>query len=211
MASSAQIVSSIHNLREPVFRSAIETLSLSSGSRGLDAGCGMGFQTLLLADAVATGGHVVGLDIAPKLLTYAHQVVGHSDLADRISLQQGDMRQLPFDSDSFDWAWSVDCAGYILLEPLSLITELVRVVRPGGYIAILAWTSEKLLPGYPILEAHLNSTSAGIAPFTRGQKAESHFMCSIGWLRGAGLEDIAVNTFVLNQTIPLFYLHPVAY
>jgi len=39
-------------LREPVLRSAIQALQLPPGSRGLDVGCGIGLQALLLADEV---------------------------------------------------------------------------------------------------------------------------------------------------------------
>ncbi|MEJ2303365.1 MAG: hypothetical protein P8Y14_17710 [Anaerolineales bacterium] len=84
---------------------------------------------------------------------------------------------------AFDWAWSVDCVGYAPIEPLPLVKELARVVKPGGRVAILAWSSEKLLPGYPVLEAHLNATSSGIAPFVRGKKPELHFTRALGWLR----------------------------
>ena len=53
-------------LREPVLRSAIRALQLPSGSRGLDAGCGIGVHTLWLAEAVAPDGHVIGLDLSPE-------------------------------------------------------------------------------------------------------------------------------------------------
>ena len=54
-------------LREPVIRSAIQSLQLPSGSCGLDAGCGIGSHTLLLAEAVAPDGHVTGLDLSTEL------------------------------------------------------------------------------------------------------------------------------------------------
>ncbi|MCB9450258.1 MAG: methyltransferase domain-containing protein [Anaerolineaceae bacterium] len=200
---SAQIASALLPLREPIFRSAIEELQIPIGSRGLDAGCGIGFQTLLLAEAVGTNGHVVGLDISPDLLAYAEQMVEKSDFSGRISFQQGDVCQLPFETNSHDWVWSVDCVGYIPLEPIPLIKELVRVVKPGGYIAILAWSSEKLLPGYPVLEARLNNTAAGIAPFVRGQEPTSHFMRAPGWLHEVGLEEVIAHTFVEDAYAPL--------
>lgn len=56
-------------LREPLLRKIIETLELPIGSQGLDAGCGIGLQTLLLLKAVGENGHVIGLDILPELLT----------------------------------------------------------------------------------------------------------------------------------------------
>ena len=81
--------------------------------------------------------------------------------------------------------------------------ELKRVVKPGGSVAILAWSSEKLLPGYPRLEARLNATSAGIAPFATGRTPESHFLRALGWFRDAGLEEPTARTFVGDAYAPL--------
>ena len=113
------------------------------------------------------------------------------------------MNKLPFDDDTFDWAWSVDCVGYAPIEPLPVVKELERVVKPGGSVAILAWSSEKLLPGYPLLEARLNATSAGIAPFAKGKKPESHFARALGWFRDAGLEECTARTFAGDAHAPL--------
>ena len=51
-------------LQEPVIRSAIQALDLPPGSRGLDAGCGIGHQALLLAEAVGGAGHVTDIDLS---------------------------------------------------------------------------------------------------------------------------------------------------
>ncbi|HEX5942204.1 MAG TPA: hypothetical protein VFY66_07990, partial [Anaerolineales bacterium] len=45
-------------LREPTLRSIIQSLQLPRGSRGLDAGCGIGLQAFLLAEAVGPEGQV---------------------------------------------------------------------------------------------------------------------------------------------------------
>jgi len=201
--NAVQIAPLFHHLREPIFRSAIEILQISSGTCGLDAGCGSGLQTLLLADAVGVDGHVIGIDISSDLISYAEEMGEKSDFSERVSFQQGDIGELPLDNNSLDWAWSVDCVGYFPLDPVPLINELVRVVKQGGHIALLAWSSEKLLPGYPVLEARLNSTTAGIAPFARDRKANTHFMRALRWLHKAGLEDVAANTFVGDAYAPL--------
>jgi demethylmenaquinone methyltransferase/2-methoxy-6-polyprenyl-1,4-benzoquinol methylase len=190
-------------LREPVLRSAIEALRLPWASRGLDAGCGIGLQAVLLAEAVGPAGHVTGLDLSPEFLALAGDVVEKAGLSERVSFREGDVRKLPFDDDTFDWAWSADCVGYAPMEPLPLVKELARVVRPGGCVAILAWSSEKLLPGYPLLEARLMATSAGIAPFVRGGKPASHFLRALGWFRQAGLEQPTARTFVGDAHAPL--------
>jgi demethylmenaquinone methyltransferase/2-methoxy-6-polyprenyl-1,4-benzoquinol methylase len=79
----------------------------------------------------------------------------------------------------------------------------VRVVTPGGNVAILAWSSQQLLPGYPSLEARINSTSAGIAPFVKGKSPEKHFLRALGWFRDAGLEALTAQTFVGAVHAPL--------
>ena len=99
-------------LREPVLRSAIRALQLPAGSRGLDAGCGIGFPALLLAKAVGPAGNITGLDLSPELLVHAEDIVKKAGLSERISFREGDVNKLPFDDDTFDWAWSVDHPDY---------------------------------------------------------------------------------------------------
>jgi ubiquinone/menaquinone biosynthesis C-methylase UbiE len=198
-----QIAMTMNPLRAPVLRSAIQALHLPSGSHGLDAGCGIGLQAMSLAEAVGASGNITGLDLSPELLAYAEDLVKSAGLADRISFREGDINQLPFESNTFDWAWSVDCVGYAPVEPLPLVKEMLRVVKPGGSVAILAWSSEKLLPGYPVLEAHLNATSSGIAPFVRGKKPELHFTRALGWLRDAGLQGLTARTLAGDVHAPL--------
>ena len=190
-------------LREPVIRSAIQALQLPSGSRGLDAGCGIGSHTLLLAEAVAPAGHVTGLDLSPEFLVQAREIANKSSLSEQVSFQEGDVSRLPFDDDTFDWVWSADCVGYAPAEPVPLLKELGRVVKPGGSVAILGWSSQQLLPGYPMLEARLNATSSGIAPFIKGKRPELHFLRALGWFRDAGLEEPRAQTFVGDIHAPL--------
>jgi demethylmenaquinone methyltransferase/2-methoxy-6-polyprenyl-1,4-benzoquinol methylase len=113
------------------------------------------------------------------------------------------MKDLPFADDTFDWVWSMDCVGYAPIEPLPLIEELVRVTKPSGRIALLAWSSQQLLPGHPALEAQLNATSVGIAPFSQGKNPDKHFLRALGWLQQLGLESLNVQTFVSTVHAPL--------
>jgi SAM-dependent methyltransferase len=191
------------SLREPAIRSAIRALRLRRGSRGLDAGCGIGSHTLLLAETVTPEGHVTGLDLSPRFLAHAREAAEKSNLSRCVSFREGNVSNLPFEDDSFDWAWSVDCVGFIPAQPVSLLKELARVVKPGGSVAILLWSSQQLLPGYPVLEARLNATSQGIAPFARGSRPESHFLRALGWFRDAGLEGAAAQPFAGDIHVPL--------
>ncbi len=63
-------------LREPLLRSVIRSLQLPPGSCGLDAGCGIGLQARLLAQAVGPDGRITGLDIDPDALRFGNEAVG---------------------------------------------------------------------------------------------------------------------------------------
>ena len=195
-------------LREPAMLAAIKALRLPAGSRGLDVGCGIGLQAMRLAEAVGQGGHVTGLDASASFLDLAEQRVQASGLSERVAFQQGDWTALPFDDGTFDWVWSADSAGYgpgddAAQTPVRQIEELARVVKPGGALAILMWSSQMLLPGYPAFEARLNATRAGIAPFAAGAPPASHYLRALGWFRSAGLENARAETFVRSVFAPL--------
>ena len=177
-------------LQEPVIRSAIQALDLPPGSIGLDAGCGIGLQAMLLAEAVGPAGHVTGIDLSPEFLVYARSIAEKAGMSEQVSFQEGDVKSLPFNDATFDWAWSANSCGIAPGEPLPLLKELARVVKPGGSVIILARSSQQLLPGYPVLEARLNATSSGIAPYARGMRPELHFLRMLGWFRRAGMERL---------------------
>ncbi len=190
-------------LRESIIRNMIKELHLPAGSHGLDAGCGIGLLCLLFAEEVGITSHVTGLDISAEMLDYGREMVKKAGLSERISFKEGDVAHLPFDDDTFDWVWSTDCVGYAPWDPLPLLKGLVRVVKPGGTIAIGAWSSENLLPGYPRLEARLEATSAGIAPFVQGKKPELHFSRALGWFRELGLKEPRGKVFADSVHAPL--------
>jgi demethylmenaquinone methyltransferase/2-methoxy-6-polyprenyl-1,4-benzoquinol methylase len=190
-------------LRGPLVGAAIQALRLPAGSQGLDAGCGIGLQSLCLVRAVGPDGRVTGLDASETLLGYARENLAQSGLSERITLRQGDWNALPFEEAAFDWAWSADGMAYRPDQPGREVRELTRVVKPGGKVALLVWSSQVFLPGYPVLEAHLNASAAGIAPFKAGVPPENHFLRLLSWLRAAGLQCPSVETFAGSAAAPL--------
>jgi len=190
-------------LRQPVIRRMIKVLQLPPGSRGLDAGCGLGQQAMLLAQELGPAGRVTGLDTSAELLDYSRGLVEQAGLSDRIALKQGDIAAIPFEDGAFDWVWSCDCVGYAPVDPMPFLREMMRVVRPGGVIAIAAWSSQVMLPGYPRLEARLGATSAGIAPFTYDKDPAGHFLRALGWFNRLGLAQLQAETFAGGCHAPL--------
>jgi demethylmenaquinone methyltransferase/2-methoxy-6-polyprenyl-1,4-benzoquinol methylase len=124
-------------------------------------------------------------------------------LSDRLSFQEGDAHKLPFADNGFDWVWSSDYAGYPVGDLLPLLNDFARVVKPGGTVTILAWSSQSLLPGHALLEARLNATCSAYLPFFREARPERYFARALGPFREAGLEDIEARTFVSDVQAPL--------
>jgi demethylmenaquinone methyltransferase/2-methoxy-6-polyprenyl-1,4-benzoquinol methylase len=191
-------------IRESLLCKAIRVLKLPKGSMGLDAGCGIGHQVLMLAEEVGPSGSVTGLDISADFLRYARGVAKKSELANCVSFKEGDVNKLPFSNESFDWVWSVDCVGYpTTAKPVSLLTELARVVKPGGCVALLGYSSQQLLPGYPMLEARLNATCLSHTPLLMGREPEQNFLRALGWFHELGFKDVSARTFVKDLYAPL--------
>lgn len=148
-------------------------------------------------------GHIIGLDTTKEFLAKARSFASKIGLGDRISFNEGDASRLPFDENTFDWACSIDFVGCVREDPVLLLKELARVVKPGGTVFILIWSSQMLIPGYPMLEARLNATSSGVAPFETTMKPELHFMRALGWFCQAGLVEPTVRTFASDIRAPL--------
>lgn len=204
--SYLDIAAWIHRMTGPAVRSAIRVLQLPQGSRGLDVGCGIGTHTLWLAEAISPDGHVAGVDISSHCLAHAEETARESGLSEQVSFQYGNMTALPFDDNAFEWAWNADTLWVGPKElglPAEVLNELVRVVKPGGTIAILFWSSQRLLPGYPLLEARLNASYAANFPYTDAMKPGLHILRTQGWLQGADLEEPKVHTFVADVHAPL--------
>lgn len=194
-----------HRVTEPAIRQAIAQLDPPPGRRGLDLGCGIGRHTLWLAEASAPDGRVVGLDDSAENLAVARRLVDDSALGERIELVEADLRSLPFPDASFDWIWCADTLwpGAVVDDPVATLDALRRVLKPGGRLTLLYWSSQSLLPGHPALEARLDAAFAATAPYTAGVPPERHFMRAGGWLRAAGLDDVQAGTFLAEVATPL--------
>lgn len=190
------------SLRGPLIREALALLDLPPGSHGLDAGCGIGLHLEPLLKSASPGGRVTGADLSPEMLQQARALIADKGLADSIYLRQADLNNLPFEPESFDWIWSLDCAGYMPGDRAALMTELARVLKPGGRLALAAYSSQHLLPGYPGLEARLNATATGQAPFKPGHAPGDHFLRLPGPLAQAGFIETQADSFLVEIQAP---------
>lgn len=113
-------------------RRAATALRLSGAHRLLDVACGPGNFTAPLARCLPSGSLAVGFDISEPMLTRA--VV--DNCGPQTCYVRGDARTLPFADETFD---AVCCFGalYLMPEPFRVTSEMLRVLQPGGRIAIL--------------------------------------------------------------------------
>jgi len=112
-------------------RLALEMLSISPGDRVLDVACGPGNFTRDFARAAGES-LVVGVDASPTMLGVAVRETEGANVA----YVRGDACDLPFRDSSFD---AVCCfaALYLIEEPIRALEEIVRVLAPGGRVALL--------------------------------------------------------------------------
>jgi ubiquinone/menaquinone biosynthesis C-methylase UbiE len=129
----AQIANGIQTVADHVVRSA----GIRAGEKVLDIACGTGNTALM---ARARGAVVTGLDLTPELLRIARKREAEAGYDD-ITWQAGDAENLPFPDGSFDVVVS-SCGLMFAPDQQKVADEVARVTKPGGRIAIQAWTRE---------------------------------------------------------------------
>lgn len=190
-------------IRRPLMKQIIDSLNMPRSSYGLDVGCGIGLQTVLLAEKVGPNGKVTGLDINQELLDAADRLLIKTPEVGQTDFRQGSFTRLPFNDHEFDWIWSADCVGYPAGDMTLILPELLRVVKPGGSVFITAWTSQQILPGFPLLENRLNADYSAYNPYLKGEKPENHFLNMLHWFDLYDLENPCVRTFTKDLQAPL--------
>jgi ubiquinone/menaquinone biosynthesis C-methylase UbiE len=118
-----------------IVRALIEEVDLQPGDSVLEVGCGTGVISRWLARRNAEKNKIVGVDINPYLLGEAIALTKSEGLGGLIDFREGNAEVLPIPDDSFDI--TVSCT---LLEEGNadqMLTEMIRVTKPGGRIAVI--------------------------------------------------------------------------
>lgn len=171
-------------------------LSIHPGLRILDVACGTGVLARQVALKSSPGGYTAGLDANLGMLTVAER------LAPRIEWRQGMAESLPFPDQSFDLVVSQFGLMFFNDRPRAL-REMLRVLIPGGQLAVLVWNDIENIPAYAI-ELELLERLAGRqaadalrAPFLLGDKAELRSL-----FKGAGVRSVDIHTYKSTAHFP---------
>jgi demethylmenaquinone methyltransferase/2-methoxy-6-polyprenyl-1,4-benzoquinol methylase len=119
-------------------RRAVSRLNLGAERRYLDVGCGTGDIALEILRQ-APESKVVGIDPSQEMLSRGQLKISEAGLSDSISLIMGDVLGLKFEDESFDGAITSFCIRNVTDRRQGL-SEIRRVVRPGGRLVILELT-----------------------------------------------------------------------
>ena len=123
---------------------AITKLNLTEPRTILDVGFGQGRTTAIL---VRASHHVIGVDSSPTMVAQATARNRTACLDGRAILRHGDGITIPFPDSSADAAITVHTI-YFMTDPTATITDIARVLRPGGTLVIACRTSEANAPGW---------------------------------------------------------------
>lgn len=151
----------------------LDTAGLSPGDDVLDVGCGTGVLARAAAGRLSGSGSVTGIDINDGMLAVARKTSA------LVTWRHGPAEQLPFSENSFDRAIS-QFALMFFADQQAGLTEMARVVKPGGTITIATWADIDRSPGYAAMADLVRrlfgeeAENALMAPFTLGTEDRLH-------------------------------------
>jgi SAM-dependent methyltransferase len=137
----------------------VKRAGVSLGQRVLDVACGTGVVSVT---AARIGARVTGLDLTPELLERARENARIAEV--EIDWCEGDVEKLPFGDAAFDAVLSE--FGHIFApRPEVAISEMLRVLKPGGTIAFSTWPPELLVGRtFALTASYMPPPPPGVAP-----------------------------------------------
>ena len=160
-------------------------LSLRSGQRLLDVGCGLGEAALALAVDLDTEGEVVGVDTSAEMVAAAAAKARGARC--RVRFAVGDALALAEADDYFDVVRSERTLQW-LSDPGAAVAEMARVLRPGGLVSLIDtdWSTFELDVGDDDMRRRVRET----------MRAERHRPSNVGrrlidLVANIGLEPVA--------------------
>lgn len=170
----AEMMAAFHRAFAGELREMIADAWPAGARRVLDLASGDGCYSVWLAEQAGGSATVASVDVSPIWLKTARHSSRRAGTASQVLPIAGDAMRLPFDDDIFDFAWCAQSL-YSLPQPNRMLAEVLRVLRPGGRLAILENDTlhQLLLPWDAELE--LKVRLAELAAFRRRLREPARF------------------------------------
>lgn len=123
-------------------------LALSPSAKVLEVGCGTGSTLRALARREDFQGQAIGIDQCRAFIDAANEFARAENVGDRLSFQVGDAHHLDFPAASFDVVIAHTVISHVT-EPTIVLSEMARVVRPGGTVVIFDGDYASLTYAFP--------------------------------------------------------------
>ena len=127
------IIDQLHTGGAPASIKLLKKASLAHGSQVLDAGCGIGGSSRLIAGQFNC--NVIGVDLAQKFIEAAQFLTRCTGFEDKVKFQQGSIMEMDFQENTFD---NVLCQHVLMNieDKAAAIKEFYRVLKPGGKLIL---------------------------------------------------------------------------
>ena len=124
-----------HPLFEGMLLDYLDAMQIDTAATVLDIGCGTGVAARAIARRRGFSGRVLGIDLSPALAQTAAKLAADEGLGDRVEFRPGDSRKLDLAGGTFDAVVAHTLLSHID-DPLVVVKETARLVRPGGMVGI---------------------------------------------------------------------------
>jgi ubiquinone/menaquinone biosynthesis C-methylase UbiE len=167
----------------------LDRVELRPGGSAIDLGCGPRGIIEILHDRVSPGGRVIGLDSDPAHVAMASQLAVGAGLDD-VEIVEADARCTGLPAGSFDLVHARTLLA-TTPDPAQVIAEMVRLVRPGGWVASLEPDAEHNIY-YPYHQGFDRLRELFVVAFTRNGADPLIGRRLARLYRHAGLEDVGL-------------------
>ncbi len=119
----------------------VTLLDVQPNDQVLELGFGPGIAIQALSGRVTTG-QIAGIDLSRTMLRVAAKRNAAAVRRGRVALHHGDAAHLPFEENTFDKAFGIHTI-YFWRQPIAVLREVWRVLKPGGMIALTVLPKDK--------------------------------------------------------------------
>ena len=113
----------------------LDAMKIDEAESVLDLGCGTGVASRRICGRPGFKGRCTGIDLSAYLVEAAARLADQDGISGQAQFEAGDTHSLEIEDASFDAVVAHTLSSHVD-DPLTVLGEAKRVVRPGGYIAV---------------------------------------------------------------------------